>query len=237
MAIAFNRPEGPAPIKIPLAAPPRIALLAILTLATACAGAGRQMPTAPATAPDIAAIARARADSSRYPYTAADIRFMSAMIAHHAQAVTMSALAPTRAASNSVKILAERITSSQQDEIALAQQWLRDRGQRAAHDMTTHAGHEMTTHAGHEMTMPGMLTSTQLAHLEQATGPEFDRLFLTFMIQHHRGSAAMVNELFAADGAAQDETVFKFASDVNVDQLTEIARMEQMLTAIAPRQP
>lgn len=229
MAIAFNRPEGPAPIKIPPAAPPRIALLAILALATACAGAGRQGPAAPATAPDGAAIARARADSARYPYTAADIRFMSAMIAHHSQAVTMSALAPTRVASNPVKILAERITSSQQDEIALAEQWLRDRGRHPVHDMTTHGGHEMT--------MPGMLTSARLAQLEQATGPEFDRLFLTFMIQHHRGSAAMVNELFAADGAAQDETVFRFASDVNVDQLTEIARMEQMLTTLAPGQP
>lgn len=141
----------------------------------------------------------------------------------------MSALAPTRAASNSVKILAERITSSQQDEIALAEQWLRDRGQHPAHDMTTHAGHEMT--------MPGMLTSAQLAQLQQATGPEFDRLFLTFMIQHHRGSAVMVNELFATDGAAQDETVFRFASDVNVDQLTEIARMEQMLTTLGTGQP
>ena len=229
MAIAFNRPEGPAPIKIPPAARPRIALLAILALATACAGAGRQGPAASPTTPDAAAIARARADSVRYPYTAADIRFMSAMIAHHAQAVTMSALAPARAASNSVKILAERITSSQEDEIALAEQWLRDRGQHPAHDMTTHGGHEMT--------MAGMLTSAQLAQLERATGPEFDRLFLTFMIQHHRGSAVMVNELFATDGAAQDETVFRFASDVNVDQLTEIARMEQMLTTIAPGQP
>jgi len=229
MAIAFNRPEGPAPIKIPPAARPRIALLAILALATACAGAGRQGPAASPTTPDAAAIARARADSVRYPYTAADIRFMSAMIAHHAQAVTMSALAPARAASNSVKILAERITSSQEDEIALAEQWLRDRGQHPVHDMTTHGGHEMT--------MPGMLTAAQLAQLAQATGPEFDRLFLTFMIQHHRGSAVMVNELFATDGAAQDETVFRFASDVNVDQLTEIARMEQMLTTIAPGQP
>jgi len=206
-----------------------VALLSVLALATSCASAGRQEPAEPASAPNAIAIAKARADSSRHPYTAADIRFMSAMIAHHAQAVKMSELAPTRAASNSVKILAERIINSQQDEIALAEQWLRDRGQHVAHDTSAHAGQHMT--------MPGMLTAAQLKQLEQARGPEFDRLFLTFMIQHHRGSGVMVSQLFATDGAAQDETVFKFASDVNVDQASEIARMEQMLSTLAQGQP
>ena len=208
-------------MRAPHSTRPAAALLAALTLATACAGAGRQAPSAPANEIDAAAIAKARDDSARYPYTPADIRFMSAMIAHHAQAVKMSELAPARAASNSVKILAERIRNSQQDEIALGEQWLRDRGKHAAHDMTAH---------GDAMTMPGMLTASQLAQLERASGTAFDRLFLTLMIQHHRGSVAMVNELFATDGAAQDETVFRFATDVNVDQVTEIARMEQMLT-------
>ena len=82
------------------------------------------------------------------------------------------------------------------------------------------------------MTMPGMLTAAQMAQLERASGPAFDRLFLTFMIQHHRGSTAMVNQLLATDGAAQDETVFRFATDVNVDQITEIARMERMLSTV-----
>jgi len=140
----------------------------------------------------------------------------------------MAALAPARAASNSVKILAERIAVSQQDEIALAETWLKDRGHHPAHDMSGHSGHDTT--------MPGMLSAAQMAELARATGAEFDRLFLAFMIQHHRGSLSMVSELFATDGAAQDETVFRFASDVNVDQATEIARMEQMLTTLAPRE-
>jgi uncharacterized protein (DUF305 family) len=71
-----------------------------------------------------------------------------------------------------------------------------------------------------------------MAQLDRAHGAEFDRLFLTFMIQHHRGAVSMVSDLFASEGAAQDETVFKFASDVNVDQSTEIARMEKMLAAL-----
>ncbi len=88
--------------------------------------------------------------------------------------------------------------------------------------------------AVHEMLMPGMLTEDQMRQLGQARGPEFDRLFLTFMIQHHRGAVSMVRDLFGSRGAGQDETVFKFANDVSVDQSTEIARMEKMLAALGP---
>ena len=79
--------------------------------------------------------------------------------------------------------------------------------------------------------MPGMLTAEQMHQLDLAKGPDFDRLFLTDMIQHHKGAVSMVQDLFGTYGAAQDELTFKFASDVNVDQTTEIARMEKMLTA------
>jgi uncharacterized protein (DUF305 family) len=76
---------------------------------------------------EAAAIAKAKADSARYPYTAADVHFMTAMIGHHAQAIVMSEWAPTHRATSSVRILAERIINAQQDEIASMQQWLRDR--------------------------------------------------------------------------------------------------------------
>jgi uncharacterized protein (DUF305 family) len=89
-------------------------------------------------------------------------------------------------------------------------------------------GHE------HVMLMPGMLTEAQMQELDQARGLAFDRLFLTSMMQHHRGAVSMVKDLFGTYGAAQDETVFKFANDVNVDQSTEIARMETMLAALTP---
>jgi len=84
----------------------------------------------------------------------------------------------------------------------------------------------------HEMLMPGMLTESQLKQLDQARGKEFDRLFLTFMIQHHRGAVTMVKELFDTYGAAQDITVFKLASDINADQTTEIERMQKMLASM-----
>ena len=111
---------------------------------------------------------------------------------------------------------------AQVDEIALMQQWLRDRGQPVPEP-------HPTSHGMHEM-MPGMLSAEQFAQLQAARGAEFDRLFLTLMIQHHRGAVAMVERLFGSYGAGQDETVFKFASDVNVDQTTEIARMERFVT-------
>jgi uncharacterized protein (DUF305 family) len=78
-----------------------------------------------------------------------------------------------------------------------------------------------------------MLTAGQLRQLDEARGSEFDRLFLTFMIQHHNGAVSMVQKLFATPGAARDETVFKFANDVSVDQRTEVARMQRMLGGAA----
>jgi len=178
-----------------------------------------------------ASIARARADSLRLPYTKADIDFMTHMIGHHAQAIAMSRMAPTHGASPAVMRLAERIINAQQDEIAAMQQWLSDRRQPVPEPRAT--GTRMVMNGvEHDMLMPGMLTEAQMQELDAARGTEFDRRFLTFMIQHHKGAVTMVKELFSTYGAGQDEVVFKFASDVNVDQTTEIARMEQMLASL-----
>jgi uncharacterized protein (DUF305 family) len=68
--------------------------------------------------------------------------------------------------------------------------------------------------------------------LAAARDAQFDRLFLTYMIAHHKGAVTMVDTLFATNGAGQDSDVFKFASDVQVDQRTEVARMERMLGAL-----
>ena len=88
-------------------------------------------------------------------------------------------------------------------------------------------------HTGQQgMLMPGMLTEAQMKELDQARGSEFDRLFLTYMIQHHKGAVTMVNQLFGTEGAAREETTFKLANDVSVDQTTEIARMQRMLEGL-----
>jgi uncharacterized protein (DUF305 family) len=226
---------------IPTPKPWLAAALLSAAVTMACSSASGGTPPAsprPATSDqgEPAAIARARADSVRHPYIAADVQFMSHMIGHHAQAIVMSGWAPTHGASPSVRTLAERIINAQQDEIATMQRWLVARGQPAPQVGDT--GMKMTmAHGEHTMLMPGMLTPDQMTQLDQAKGSEFDRLFLTFMIQHHRGAVTMVQDLFGTPGAARDETVFKFANDVSVDQSTEIARMETMLAALTPERP
>ena len=184
-------------------------LLAVATVATSNAGC---QPSTTAGLPH---------------YTAADVQFMQGMIGHHAQAVTMAGWAPTHGARADVQILAGRIVVSQRDEIASMQRWLRDH-----HEMAPDANGHMTMDmgsGGHDALMPGMLTPEEMAQLDRARGPEFDKLFLAFMIHHHQGALTMVQQLFGTQGAAQDEVVFKFASDVGADQTAEIDRMVTML--------
>jgi uncharacterized protein (DUF305 family) len=209
--------------------------------AVACSSGQQAVQTAPQPSSaraqsQQAAMARAKADSAVHPYTEADIRFMSGMISHHAQAIVMARWAPTHDAGPSVRTLCERIINAQQDEIATMQTWLRDRALPVPEPNP--AGMMMTMNGEqHPMLMPGMLTEAQMKQLDGARGPEFDRLFLTFMIQHHQGAVSMVHDLFESYGAGQDELVFKLASDVNIDQTTEITRMQRMLFILSLQRP
>ncbi len=194
-------------------------------------------PSASAASPNadaLTALYRARRDSARLRFTDADVRFMTDMIGHHAQAVAMSNLAPTNGASSSVRLLASRIINAQRDEIALMQRWLRDRNQPVPEVHID--GYKLMVHGpgghAHHAHMPGMLSDAQMDSLAAARDAQFDRLFLTYMIAHHKGAVTMVDTLFATNGAGQDSDVFKFASDVQVDQRTEVARMERMLGAL-----
>ena len=213
-----------------------IATLLTVVASPACGGArsGVETPPSPASVStaELEALYLARSDSARMRFTEADVDFMTGMISHHAQALEMAGLAPTRGASPSVQILTARTINAQRDEITLMQQWLRDRGQ-AVPEVYTEGVDSTVRVPDDGMFMPGMLTGQQMGELDAARGQDFDRLFLTYMIQHHGGAVTMVHDLFATDGAALDEAVFKIASDIQVDQTTEIARMERMLTEIA----
>jgi uncharacterized protein (DUF305 family) len=152
---------------------------------------------------------------------------MGEMIGHHAQAIRISRWAPSHGASDAVRRLAERIVVGQQDEIAIMQRWLRDHGQAVVEpDTSGHAAHGAMDHSAH---MPGMLSADELATLDAARGETFDRLFLTYMIRHHQGALTMVDQLFASQGAAQNDIVFRMASDVHAEQNSEIDRMRKML--------
>ncbi len=202
---------------------PGVTLLLGVVLAGCSHRGGVERSPAPATTATSAAAVR--------PPAVPDVEFMTGMIGHHAQAITMARWAPTHGASASLQIMAARIINAQQDEIATMQRWLRDHNQPVP-DGTTQGMTMMMNGMEHVMLMPGMLTDEQMQQLNAARGPTFDRRFLTFMIQHHNGALSMVEKLFGSYGAAQDEVVFKFANDVSADQGSEIDRMHRMLDGL-----
>jgi uncharacterized protein (DUF305 family) len=209
-------------------------LLPVLFAALACASGSRaqhQKSGPVPTAADRRASVTDTTVDAQHAYTAADIQFMDGMISHHAQALVMAGWAASHGASPPVLTLTSRITNAQQDEITGMQKWLRDRHQPVP-EANPHGMTMKMDGMEHTMLMPGMLTESQLKQLDEARGKDFDRLFLTFMIQHHRGAVTMVQDLFETNGAAQDITVFKMASDISADQTTEIERMQKMLASM-----
>ena len=162
------------------------------------------------------------------PQSPADIEFMQGMIMHHSQAVEMTALIASHTENKDVRSLGSRISRSQSDEIKFMKRWLAARGQPLAMDMSKMDMSKMDA-TGSTMMMPGMLTSTQMAALRQAQGPDFDRLFLTGMMQHHGGALIMVKDLFDTAGAGQDAEIFTFATDADNSQRAEIRIMQSML--------
>lgn len=204
-----------------------VAAVLFCGVSVACHSAGPAVSQAPIIQPGApgqpsrAVTAEQASDLSRVAYTPADVAFMQGMIAHHAQAVEMTALLRTRTERNDMRRMAERIELSQADEIVMMREWLRARGQA---ESGAPARHE---HGGGAM--PGMLTPAQMRQLADARGTAFDRLFLEGMIAHHEGALAMVEDLLAKPGAGQASDVFEFVSDIEADQRMEIARMAAML--------
>ena len=218
-------------------AAPRLAVLSSLALiAAAC-------QSAPKTAPGIvmaagtgvvganSAAAISAAQKSAAAFAPADVEFMQGMIPHHAQAVIMARWAATHGARADIQRLSERIAVAQSDEIRLMRRWLAERKQEVPDSMATRHIMKMGNMT-HEELMPGMLTDEQMRALDAARGPAFDRLFLVGMIGHHEGAIGMVRKLFGVGEAGHDETVFRFATDVETDQSTELHKMQLMLATV-----
>ncbi|HEY1577919.1 MAG TPA: DUF305 domain-containing protein [Terracidiphilus sp.] len=161
------------------------------------------------------------------PISRPDVEFMQGMIMHHSQAVEMTALIPSHTENKQVRSLGAKISSSQADEIRMMQRWLAARGQATSMEMPGMPG--MDTSGNAMALMPGMLTPEQMDALRKARGEEFDRLFLSGMMQHHGGALVMVKDLFNSPGAGQDAEIFNFATDVDNSQRAEIRIMQKML--------
>jgi uncharacterized protein (DUF305 family) len=217
---------------------------AVSACATAAPAAPRAtaVQPAPAAEPSPPAPPAVQADTVKPRWSPADVRFMQGMIGHHAQALTMTALVPARSARADVRLLAERIEASQLTEISQMRQWLQTRGLSAAAPAADGHQHQHPPQPQHQhgpggdhAAMPGMLSERELASLAAASGAEFDRLFLEYMIRHHEGALAMVATLLATNGAGQEPEIFRLATDVDADQRAEVARMRAMQGAPAPR--
>ena len=165
------------------------------------------------------------------PLAKADVEFMQGMIMHHQQAVEMTAWIPTHTDNKQLQTLGARISRSQGEEIQFMRRWLAERGQPLSMPMNDMPGMDKSHH--HAMMMPGMLTPEQMDALNQARGAEFDRLFLSGMIQHHGGALTMVKELFNSPGSGQDAEIFDFVTDVDTGQRAEIKIMQGMLETMS----
>ena len=158
--------------------------------------------------------------------TDADVKFMQGMIMHHNQAVEMVALMPGRTKNPKLVALGQRISISQSDEMKFMKRWLTYRDK----PIDEMGGMDMSKMGHMDMPlMPGMLTPKQMDALKKASGPKFDQLFLTGMIQHHGGALTMVKDLFDTPAAAQDMQLFDFTADIGVTQQGEIDAMRNML--------
>jgi uncharacterized protein (DUF305 family) len=201
------------------------ALLAAALLAAAC-GAAPPRPVAPL--PSATTPTATPADTMMGGgFTAEDVKFMQGMIGHHRQALEMSALMPARTARRDFALMAERITTSQESEIAQMQRWLERRGQAIPPaDAHVHAA------MGHGELMLGMLTDAEMTQLGNARGVAFEKLFLQLMIKHHEGALQMVRQLYATRGAGRDAELFMLASGIDADQTAEITRMRGLLAQL-----
>jgi len=218
---------------------PCLAAATCLALTGCASGGGGSAGAAPSTgAPTTEA---AEAGEGAEDYVQADVNFMQGMIHHHAQAVVMARMAPTRAGSPGVRRLTSRILNSQKTEISVMSDWLRDRGETVpeiaalARDTSEDGraygpGNPGPIQGWDEgPQMAGILSDARMRELDEARGEEFDRLFLEYMIEHHEGAVTMVENLVDSPGGAREESVFRLASGIRADQAMEIDRMRQML--------
>jgi len=179
-------------------------------------------PGAPGQASNVVASVPAFHDNN---FTDGDVKFQQGMIHHHNQALLMAAMIPTHTSTPELIAMGKKIELSQSGEIKAMTEWLTSRKQEVP--MIHADGSAMTGH-GDMAPMPGMLTPEQMKALDAARGAKFDELFLTGMIQHHKGALKMVADLREA-GGGKEPNIGHFLDGVDNDQRMEIVRMYGLL--------
>jgi uncharacterized protein (DUF305 family) len=200
--------------------PATVTLTAVLALAAGCGNSGNQhsghgSPTASGSASSASGTAA---------HNAEDVSFAQMMIEHHRQAIEMAKLAPTRAGSPKVKELAAKIEAEQQPEIQTMTGWLKAWGAPSA--MVGGMNHGSMSGSG---SMPGMMTDADMTKLKAAKGPEFDRMFLTMMIEHHTGAVQMAK---TEEAKGQNPEAKALAKQIVTTQTAEIAEMRAILKTL-----
>ena len=150
----------------------------------------------------------------------ADVTFAQQMIPHHQQAIEMAKAAETRAESQEVKDLAADIEAAQDPEIETMTGWLESWGEDVPDEGMSGMDHMSSDD------MPGMMSEDDMTELEDATGAEFDQMFLTMMIEHHEGAIEMA-KTEQADGESADAKAL--ADDIETAQTAEIQTMQDLL--------
>lgn len=239
LPVEYSRLDGLGQRREPRIAPGRAAICAAGLLAAvswcvligSAQAQGMQSNSAPVVQPGAPGMPSRTLPASTTgqapPRSQADIDFMQGMIMHHEQAVEMTALIASHTENTGVRALGTRISLSQSEEIKFMKRWLVARGESTSMAMPGMPDMDKSGNPMHAM--PGMLTPEQMTALRAARGAEFDRLFLTGMIQHHGGALTMVKDLFDTAGAGQDADLFDFATDADNTQRAEIRIMQDML--------
>ena len=194
-------------------------LLAVSLVLTACGGSNAAAPANPA--PSVSSSAPATAQ-----HNAADVAFAQSMIPHHRDAVAMADLAADRAQDPEVKTLAEQIQAAQQPEIDQLTGFLSAWGAEVSPSNSMDGmGHGSTPSTSSPSGMGGMMSPAQMEQLRNATGTQFDEMFLTMMIEHHRSAVSAAQEEIE-QGSNPDAK--QLAEKIVADQTAEISRMQQM---------
>lgn len=150
----------------------------------------------------------ANQNSQEIQYSSGDVMFAEMMIPHHQQAIEMSELALVKSSNPDILKLAKEIKGAQTPEIDQMKSW---------------SGVRADSHMGHAMM--GMLNDDEISALREASGAEFDRLFLVGMIKHHEGAIDMA-EMIVDSGNSEVAALGKSIIQV---QNREIAYMKELL--------